>query len=92
MKLVRLNVRLPQRFAAHIAQEARRRNISKSAVVRERLDRNKEPAHASSLDDIADLIGSAEGLPPDLSARKKYYLKKTGFGRSKAADYTKLGR
>ena len=34
------------------------------------------PAHA-----IADLIGSVDGLPADLSARKEKYLRATGYGR-----------
>jgi hypothetical protein len=33
-----------------------------------------------SLAAIADLIGSIEGLPPDLSARTKMHLKSTGYG------------
>jgi hypothetical protein len=32
------------------------------------------------LDAIADLIGSVDGLPADLSARKKHYLRATGYG------------
>jgi hypothetical protein len=35
------------------------------------------------LDTIADLIGSVEGLPSDLSARKKRYLKSTGYGKKR---------
>jgi hypothetical protein len=29
------------------------------------------------------LIGAVDGLPIDLSARKKYYLRKTGYGRKR---------
>ena len=29
------------------------------------------------------IIGSVDGLPPDLGARKKYYLKVTGYGRKR---------
>jgi hypothetical protein len=32
------------------------------------------------MDAIADLIGSVDGLPPDLSARKKRYLKAESRG------------
>jgi hypothetical protein len=35
------------------------------------------------LDAIADLIGSVAGLPADLSARKKHYLKATGYGQKR---------
>jgi hypothetical protein len=35
-------------------------------------------------DAIADLVGSVDGLPADLSERKKRYLKATGYGRKRA--------
>jgi hypothetical protein len=83
MKTVALTVRLPQRIAADIARESRRRNISKSDVVRERLDRTEKPEIPASLADIADLIGSVDSGPPDLSARKKHYLRVMGYGRNR---------
>jgi Arc/MetJ-type ribon-helix-helix transcriptional regulator len=80
-----ITVRLPQSLAAAIEAESRRRKISKSDVVRERLERAapaageaNSPAYA-----IADLIGSVDGLPADLSARKKHYLRATGYGRKR---------
>lgn len=33
---------------------------------------------------IADLAGSVDALPADLSERKKEYLKATGYGRKRA--------
>lgn len=79
-----LTVRLPETLAAEIEAESRKRRISKSDVVRERLQREQSGAQpASPLDQIADLIGSVDGLPEDLSARKKYYLRATGFGRDR---------
>ena len=33
--------------------------------------------------DIADLIGCVDGLPTDLSARKKHYLRVMGYGRKR---------
>jgi hypothetical protein len=53
--------------------------------VRERLER--KPAGAAEPTgpayDIADLIGSVDGLPPDLGARKKHYLR-LGYGRKRS--------
>jgi Arc/MetJ-type ribon-helix-helix transcriptional regulator len=77
-----LTVRLPEAVVAQIEAESRRRRLSKSDVVRERLtvekkSRRRPPA---LLDAIADVIGSVDRLPPDLSARKKEYLKSTGYG------------
>ena len=79
-----LTVRLPEALVAQIEAESRERRLSKSDVVRERLsqaaaDQRKRPA---SLEAIADLIGAAKGLPSDLSARKKQYLK-AGYGRKR---------
>ena len=80
-----LTVRLPDALAAAIEAESRQRRLSKSDIVRERLQRGasgaKEPG--SPLYAIADLIGAADGLPPDLSARKKHYLRATGYGRKR---------
>jgi Arc/MetJ-type ribon-helix-helix transcriptional regulator len=80
-----LTVRLPEALAAAIEAESRLRKLSKSDVVRERLQRTapaasepSSPAYA-----LADLIGSVEGLPADLSARKKDYLRATGYGRKR---------
>lgn len=80
-----LTVRLPDPLAAEIEAESRERNVSKSDVVRERLEAApRRKRRASSLDAIADLIGSIEGLPPDLSARKKHYLRVTGYGQKRS--------
>jgi Arc/MetJ-type ribon-helix-helix transcriptional regulator len=80
-----LTVRLPEALAAEIESESRRRKISKSDVVRERLagalhPRRRQPA---LLDAIADVIGSVDGLPSDLSGRTKTYLSSTGYGRNR---------
>ena len=77
-----LAVRLPEPLAAEIEVESRGRGCSKCDIVRERLQRaastsGRQPA---TMDAIADLIGSVDGLPPDLSARKKRYLKAESRG------------
>jgi Ribbon-helix-helix protein, copG family len=69
-----VTVRLPDALVAQIDAESRQRRISRSDVVRERLQgqsqsRGRRPA---PLDGILDLIGAVDGLPPDLSARKKH--------------------
>lgn len=80
-----LTVRLPEAMVAKIEAESRRRKLSKSDVVRERLQAADErPAVRSArLDGIADLIGSVEGLPEDLSAKRRAYLKSTRYGRKR---------
>jgi Arc/MetJ-type ribon-helix-helix transcriptional regulator len=76
-----LTVRLPEALVAQIEAESRRRRLSKSDVVRERLTRRSRRARSAALDAISDLIGSIDGLPSDLSAQKKKHLEASGYGR-----------
>jgi len=39
--------------------------------------------YAKTFDDIADLIGSVDGLPCDLASNKDKYLRATGYGRKR---------
>jgi len=79
-----ITVRLPEPLAAEIEVESRTRKMSKSDVVRERLQLGgKSSRPVAALGAIADLIGSVNSLPPDLSARKKRYLKSTGYGQKR---------
>jgi Arc/MetJ-type ribon-helix-helix transcriptional regulator len=77
-----LTVRLPEALVAQIEAESRRRKLSKSDVVRERLAGAEKPGRQQPplLDAIADIIGSVDRLPHDVSARTKKYLKSTGYG------------
>jgi Arc/MetJ-type ribon-helix-helix transcriptional regulator len=80
-----LTVRLPEALVGQIEAESRERGLSKSDVVRERLI-SATPAdrqRPASYERIADLVGSVDGLPPDLGARKKHYLKAMGYGRKR---------
>lgn len=76
-----LTVRLPDELAAQIETESRTRKVSKSDIVRDRLASTARQQTAS-LDDIADLIGTVDGLPADLSTNIKRYLK-AGYGRKR---------
>jgi hypothetical protein len=80
-----LIVRLPEMLIADIEAESRHRNVSKSHVVRERLQGSKRSKRQSMhIEAIADLIGSVDGLPEDLSSRKKRYLQKSGYGKKRS--------
>jgi Arc/MetJ-type ribon-helix-helix transcriptional regulator len=81
-----LNVRLPEPLVAQIEAEAARRQVSKSDVVRDRLEAGAAESfrRRSGLDGIADLVGAVDGLPADLSARKKDYLRASGYGRKRS--------
>ena len=80
-----ITVRLPEPLAADIEADSRGRKISKSHVVRERLQLTPRQRRRRmvSLDAIADLIGSVDGLPSDLSTRKRAYLRATGYGQKR---------
>lgn len=80
-----LTVRLPEPLVAEIEVESRGRGCTKSDIVRERLQRAAPAAGRRStlLETVADLIGSVDGLPADLSAKKKRYLKATGYGQKR---------
>ncbi len=77
-----VTVRLPEPLVAEIEAESSARRISKSDVIRQRLElfRGKE-ASSGKTARIADLIGSVGGLPADLSTKRKSYLRSTGYGR-----------
>jgi hypothetical protein len=69
---------------AEIEAESRGRKISKSDVVRERLElAPRKRRRTAALSAIADLIGSVDNLPADLTARKKRYLHDTGYGQKR---------
>ncbi len=79
-----LTVRLPEHLVAEIDAESRGRGVSRSDVVRERLQTAPSGGRrAAALETIADLIGSVEGLPADLSAHAEGYLRATGYGRKR---------
>jgi len=80
-----LTIRLPAQIVAEIEHESRLRKMSKSDVVRERL---RQPPAAKRkqpdvMDLIGDLIGSVGGLPSDMSANKKRYLRATAYGKKR---------
>ena len=81
-----LTVRLPDQLVREIETESQERNCAKSDVVRERLHRGARPASSSSarLNLIADLIGSVDGLPADMSGRRKRYLKTKSYGKKRS--------
>jgi len=79
-----LTVRLPEALVAEIEAESRARRLSKSDIVRERLSAANGMRETSPLmDAIADLVGSVDGLPDDLSSAKKKHLGATGYGRKR---------
>ena len=82
-----LTVRLPEELIAEIERESRLCKMPVSEIVRERLQKVPESQQAkpsSVFDLIGDLVGSVEGLPADLSANKKSYLRSLGYGENRS--------
>lgn len=81
-----LTVRLPPALVAEIDAESRLREVTRSQVVRERLEAGPSGRARGNkqLAAIADLIGSVDGLPADVSARRKGYLRSTRYGQQRS--------
>jgi hypothetical protein len=78
-----VTVRLPERLAAQLKAESRHRGVSKSKIIRERLERDGGGT-TDLFATIADLVGSVDGLPTNLSAKKKAYLRSSSYGSKRA--------
>lgn len=85
-----LTVRLSNTLVAELDAESRARHVSRSDVVRERLrqhSRRSDPTRVTTLDLIRDLVGSVDGLPRDLSARTRDYLRARGYGKNRSGRH-----
>ncbi len=80
-----LTLKVPDVLFSEIASAAKARNVSKSEVIRERLQRKpatqRKGAAPSLWHRMEDLVIESDSLPSDLSSNKSY-LK--GYGRSRS--------
>ncbi len=76
----RVSVRLTPALAGKLQRQIASRQTTESALVREALEKYFEQQPESCYDAFVrlGLVGSAKGLPADLSASKKYFK---GFGK-----------
>jgi predicted DNA-binding protein len=76
-----ISLKLPDDLLASLDDEARKRRVTKSALVRESLEKafhqTRESRAVSCYDLARDLAGSIKGLPEDLADDPKYLQ---GFG------------
>ncbi len=79
-----LTIKVSERLAAELESEAKTRGVSKSDVVRERLELASGREAPAGLAAIADLIGAVDEGPSDRSRRMKHYLRKLGYGGRRA--------
>lgn len=75
--------------AAEFAAEAKRQSLRADRSRDSAIDQAwadalaRQPQHAMTFDDIADLAGSVDDLPCDLAANTKKYLRATGYSRKR---------
>jgi len=80
--MVTVTVKLPPALASQLNAAARQKRVSKSAVIRDSLEKtlsNGRSRRPTIGDLVGHLAGSVKGLPRDLSTNKKYM---EGFGAS----------
>jgi hypothetical protein len=75
-----LTVKLPDPLFAEIESAARSRNVTKSEIVRERLERSKSEK-TSLWSRMEDLVIEGESLPRDLSSNKEHLR---GYGQNRS--------
>jgi hypothetical protein len=79
--VVTITIKLPADLAAKLAAEARAKGVSKSAIIRDALEKRYAKSRAKKsfafYDRIKHLPGSVKDPPTDLSTNKKYMK---GFG------------
>jgi hypothetical protein len=74
-----LTVKLPDPLFAEIETAARSRNVTKSEIVRERLERGQSEG-TSLWSRMEDLVIEGESLPRDLSSNKDHMA---GYGKNR---------
>lgn len=71
-----ISLKLSDELLTHLSEEARKRRVTMSALVRESLEKTlyrQPPASTISCYDLArDLAGTLKGLPEDLAEDPKY--------------------
>lgn len=81
--MARINIRVEERLKRELEDEAQKRGVSPSDVVREALESHLEarPKRRTCLEIAREigLIGCAKGLPADLSTNRSHF---EGFGRA----------
>ena len=74
-----LTIKLPRQLSARVTRLAKRRHLSRSALVREALELLTADQHGETfIDRVSQHIGSGHDLPADLLTNPKHMK---GYGR-----------
>ncbi len=72
-------IKIPRRLSARVARLAKRRHVSRSALVREALEALADSAPAETfIERVAEHVGTADDLPSDILTNPKHMR---GYGR-----------
>jgi len=82
-----LTIKFPDFLFAEVERTAKARKITKSEIVRERVEAGATAASGETpgaiWKRITDMAGDCDTIPRDFSANKKKYLRQWGFGHGK---------
>lgn len=67
-----MSIKLPRTLSAKVARLAKRRNVSRTEVVRDALEAYTAAEGSSVGSAVSDLKGCLKGLPRDLSTNPKH--------------------
>ena len=67
-----MSIKLPKSLSAKVSRLAKRRNVSRTEVVRNALEAYTASETASVASGVSDLKGCLKGLPRDLSTHRKH--------------------
>lgn len=67
-----MSIKLPRTLSAKVSRIARRRNVSRTEVVRDALEAYTSREGSSAATAVSDLKGCLKGLPRDLSTNHKH--------------------
>jgi predicted transcriptional regulator len=67
-----MSIKLPRALSAKVSRLAKRRNVSRTEVVRDALEAYTAQEGASAGSAASDLKGCLKGLPRDLSTNRKH--------------------
>ena len=74
-----LTIKLPRQLSARVTRLARRRNVSRSALVREALELlTSDRGGETFIDRVSEYVGAGDDLPADILTNPKHMK---GYGR-----------
>lgn len=67
-----MSIKLPRTLSAKVSRLAKRRNVSRTEIVRDALEAYTRAEGSTAGSAVSDLKGCLKGLPRDLSTNRKH--------------------